>query len=191
MSRSHTRSRAPRNLRLSGWVLLASLITTRPLAAQAANPSPTPAPKAVTGQTASASAEDESQALAQAFQSASGSPQQLIKNLEDFLARFPDSPRREQVLRAIFRQALQANSGNELPITPKSCSSRALQTSKSSLHSLTSLSARATRRAASAPSDTPRGSSSGRRNPRKRRVRPGRLRIRENRRSRWHSPQAT
>ncbi len=110
MFRSHTRSRAPRNSRLSGWVLLASLITTRPLAAQAANPSATPAPKGVTGQTASASAEDESQALAQAFQSASGSPQQLIKNLEDFLARFPDSPRREQVLRAIFRQALQANS---------------------------------------------------------------------------------
>ncbi len=110
MFRSHTRSRAPRNSRLSGWVLLASLITTRPLAAQAANPSPTLAPKAVTGQTASASAEDESQALAQAFQSASGNPQQLIKNLDDFLARFPDSPRREQVLRAIFRQALQANS---------------------------------------------------------------------------------
>ena len=54
-------------------------------------------------------AEQESQFLDQAFQSAAGNPGTLIKSLEDFLVRFPQSARREQVLRLIFRQALQSN----------------------------------------------------------------------------------
>jgi len=63
-----------------------------------------PKPQAPTG-----SAEDESDALDEAISSAQRDPQALIKNLQGFLARFPQSPRREQVLRTIFREALQAN----------------------------------------------------------------------------------
>ncbi len=55
------------------------------------------------------SAQDESEALGEALQSSAGSPQALIKKLENFLALFPQTPRREQVLRTIFRQALQTN----------------------------------------------------------------------------------
>ena len=54
-------------------------------------------------------AEQESQFLDQAFKSAEGNPGELINSLEDFLVRFPQSARREQVLRLIFRQALQSN----------------------------------------------------------------------------------
>ena len=53
--------------------------------------------------------EEESLELQKALTSASGNPQTLIKNLEQFLARFPQSQRREEVLRTIFREALQAN----------------------------------------------------------------------------------
>lgn len=58
---------------------------------------------------APASTQEEGEALEQAFTSASGNPQALINNLEDFLARFPESPRREQVLRTILKEALQSN----------------------------------------------------------------------------------
>lgn len=59
---------------------------------------------------AKSSLEDqETETLEKAFDSAAGNPQALIRNLEDFLTRFPQSPRREQVLRAIFKQAMQAN----------------------------------------------------------------------------------
>jgi len=54
-------------------------------------------------------AEDESDALDEAISSAQRDPQALIKNLKSFLLKFPQSPRREQVLRTIFREALQAN----------------------------------------------------------------------------------
>lgn len=56
-----------------------------------------------------APAEDETEALDQAVNSAQSDPQALIKNLENFLIRFPQSQRREQVLRTIFKQALEAN----------------------------------------------------------------------------------
>jgi len=52
---------------------------------------------------------DEQSALDDAFRSAEGNPQILIKNLEAFLARFPHSSRREMVLRTICTYALQAN----------------------------------------------------------------------------------
>ena len=52
---------------------------------------------------------DEQSALDNAFRSAAGNPQILIKNLEAFLARFPQSSRRELVLRTICTYALQAN----------------------------------------------------------------------------------
>jgi len=47
--------------------------------------------------------------LEQAVDAAHRDPQVLIKNLENFLHRFPGSPRREQILRLIYRQAIQAN----------------------------------------------------------------------------------
>jgi thiol-disulfide isomerase/thioredoxin len=56
-----------------------------------------------------APAQEESEALDKALQVPSNDPQALIKSLEDFLARFPESRRREQVLRIIYKQALQAN----------------------------------------------------------------------------------
>lgn len=54
-------------------------------------------------------AQEESQALDRAFAVPPGNPLALIKSLEDFLARYPQSTRREQVLRTIYKQALQAN----------------------------------------------------------------------------------
>jgi thiol-disulfide isomerase/thioredoxin/cytochrome c-type biogenesis protein CcmH/NrfG len=53
--------------------------------------------------------EEESDALDEAFQASPTDPQALIKNLEEFLARFPQSARREQVLRTIYRRALESN----------------------------------------------------------------------------------
>jgi thiol-disulfide isomerase/thioredoxin len=52
---------------------------------------------------------EEQAALNDAFRSAENNPQILIKNLEDFLARFPKSSRREIVLRTICTYAMQAN----------------------------------------------------------------------------------
>jgi thiol-disulfide isomerase/thioredoxin len=52
---------------------------------------------------------DEDKALGEAFRSAENNPQALLKNLEDFLARFPKTGRRELVLRTICREAVEAN----------------------------------------------------------------------------------
>ncbi|MFB3921404.1 MAG: redoxin family protein [Terriglobia bacterium] len=54
-------------------------------------------------------AEDESRAWQKLLELSPNDPRTLIKGLEDFLARFPQSPRREQVLRTIYQQALQSN----------------------------------------------------------------------------------
>ena len=51
----------------------------------------------------------EEQYLREAFQSARGNPQALIQSLEDFLERFPQSSRREVVLRTICHEATTAN----------------------------------------------------------------------------------
>ncbi len=59
---------------------------------------------------ASQQAEDEeADALDQAFQVSPTDPQALIKSLEDFLKRFPESARREKVLRLIYRRAIESN----------------------------------------------------------------------------------
>ncbi len=55
------------------------------------------------------SAEEESRALDRGIESAQANPQALVSNLEEFLARFPDTPRREQVMGMIFHQSLAAN----------------------------------------------------------------------------------
>ncbi|MGD0228315.1 MAG: redoxin family protein [Terriglobia bacterium] len=51
----------------------------------------------------------EQSALDDAFRSAQGNPQLLIKNFEAFLVRFPQSSRREAVLRTICTYAQEAN----------------------------------------------------------------------------------
>ena len=48
-------------------------------------------------------------ALDEVFRSPSTDPEEVIRGLEAFLTRFPKSPRREQVLRTIFRRAVEAN----------------------------------------------------------------------------------
>ena len=53
--------------------------------------------------------EQESQALQDAVRSSEDNPQVLLKNLEGFLERFPESTRREQVLEFIYKTALRAN----------------------------------------------------------------------------------
>ncbi len=53
--------------------------------------------------------QEENQALTEAVRSSLGNPQALIKNLEDFLTRFPASAQRAPVLRTIYQTALQAN----------------------------------------------------------------------------------
>lgn len=71
-------------------------------------PPATPAPAQPNAQKPLPDAE-EAQVLEDAVRSAEGNPQTLIRKLEEFLARFPKSPRREQVLHSIFRQALETN----------------------------------------------------------------------------------
>ena len=57
----------------------------------------------------SSPSQEESEALEKALAVSANDPQALIKSLEEFLGRFPNSSRREQVLRTIYKQALQAN----------------------------------------------------------------------------------
>jgi len=68
-----------------------------PATAEAARQPPSPSP------------EEESQALNKALEASASDPPALIRNLEEFLARFPQSARREDVLRTIFKLALQSN----------------------------------------------------------------------------------
>ncbi len=72
--------------------------TPPPKAAPPAQAPPKPSPE-----------QAENQALTTAVRSSLGNPQALIRNLEDFLTRFPDSPQRPMVLRTIYQTAMQAN----------------------------------------------------------------------------------
>jgi thiol-disulfide isomerase/thioredoxin len=56
-----------------------------------------------------AAPDPEQTVLDDAFRSAQGNPQVLIKNFEDFLVRFPQSSRRDVVLRTICTYAEEAN----------------------------------------------------------------------------------
>ena len=89
---------ARRVFSLVSLICLAILFARVPLHAEEKKPAPRPSP-----------AQEESEALDKALQVSPNDPQALIKSLEDFLARFPESVRREQVLRTIYKQALQAN----------------------------------------------------------------------------------
>ncbi len=102
------------SFRVSALVcLLLGLALTSPLTAEDKPPAPQPAPSEKAQEpnraAASSQAEAETAALDKAFSAAPGDPQALIKNLEAFLQRYPQSARREQVLRMIYKQALQAN----------------------------------------------------------------------------------
>lgn len=99
------------------WLLLAVVSLVAVLKAQAPaaeekNPSPRPPstqPDAEKSAQNADPAEEESRALKKTFELSPNDPQALIKGLEDFLARFPQSARRGQILRTIYAQALQAN----------------------------------------------------------------------------------
>lgn len=97
---------------LCAAILLGSPGSRRAACAQQ-NPKPAPPAEGAAPKPASSPAPpnslDESQALIGAIAAAQGNPQTLIKNLEDFLARFPSSPHRDQVLRTILTEALQDN----------------------------------------------------------------------------------
>lgn len=54
-------------------------------------------------------AETESDALQKALSAPPTDPQALLNNLEGFLTKFPKSEQREQVLRSIFKLAMQSN----------------------------------------------------------------------------------
>jgi thiol-disulfide isomerase/thioredoxin len=58
---------------------------------------------------AQTSSDAEMDALDEVFRSPSTDPEEVIRGLEAFLSKFPKSPRREQVLRTIFRRAVEAN----------------------------------------------------------------------------------
>ena len=93
-------------------VLLCLLMLVCPRAVHAAQqpaakPRPTPAPS--TAPQKESPDQQEQQALQEAFRAAQGNPQALVRSLEDFLIRFPKSQRRDQVLRLIYKQAMQAN----------------------------------------------------------------------------------
>lgn len=90
---------------------LVTFVNLIPLASGEQNASKaTPeSPAQIPNKPAPSTARDETRPLEDAFSSAAGNPQALIKNLQNFLAQFPESPRREQVLRAILQQAVQSN----------------------------------------------------------------------------------
>ncbi len=95
----------------AAWSLATLLTPTLASAGQNA-PASAPRPPALGAKKpapASPTADEEAQALAEAIESASGNPQALIKNLEDFLVRFPNTARRQPVLQTILKQALEAN----------------------------------------------------------------------------------
>jgi thiol-disulfide isomerase/thioredoxin/cytochrome c-type biogenesis protein CcmH/NrfG len=93
--------------RLASALVMAVIMTAPsvaladPSGADEKKPAAKPAPRSA--------AEEESDALDEAFQASPTDPQALIMNLEGFLARFPQSARREQVLRTIYRRALESN----------------------------------------------------------------------------------
>jgi len=89
------------------FMLMLGAISLEPVHAAAA-------PTAHPAGPAQAAAQDqqemqESQALQDAVRSAQENPQEMIKNLESFLERFPESKRREQVVEAIYKSAFRAN----------------------------------------------------------------------------------
>jgi thiol-disulfide isomerase/thioredoxin/tetratricopeptide (TPR) repeat protein len=107
------RSLAGKLLLLAILSCLAILGGSRAPAAQEEKPpakkAPSSASEASKEKQPSSPAPEESEALEKALAVSANDPQVLIKSLEGFLARFPNSSRREQVLRTIYKQALQAN----------------------------------------------------------------------------------
>jgi thiol-disulfide isomerase/thioredoxin len=94
-------------------LLLLALAMTSALTAEEKHPAQRAAPfekaQEPPGAASSSQAEAETEALNKAFSTSASDPQALIKNLEAFLEKYPKSARREQVLRTIYKQALQGN----------------------------------------------------------------------------------
>ena len=88
-----------------GFCLVANINPCTLVAAQ--SPQNAPANKSVPQ---ASSDSEEQNVIDSAFRSADGNPQALLANLEAFLTRFPQSSRRELVLRTICTYASQANS---------------------------------------------------------------------------------
>ena len=99
-------------LLLLAGVSLVTVMKAQAPAAEEKNPStkpPATQPDAEKSAQNPSPLEDESRALQKIFEWSPNDPQVLIKGLEDFLAQFPQSARRGQILRTIYSQALQAN----------------------------------------------------------------------------------
>ena len=86
------------------FVAIAVAILARPAALGAQEKAPPEDQSA-----APAASDAEMDALDEVFRTPSTDPQEVIRGLESFLERFPASTRREQVLRTIFRRAVEAN----------------------------------------------------------------------------------
>jgi thiol-disulfide isomerase/thioredoxin len=102
--------------RQAGLCLAALLAVTPAFAQQEKKPPPSassPARGKESTKPAPSPSQEESAALDEALQASPGDPQAVIKNLEEFLARYPQSARRERVLRAIYQLALESNNPRE------------------------------------------------------------------------------
>jgi thiol-disulfide isomerase/thioredoxin len=90
-----------------GLLLLLNPVSLWPIQA-AQEPAPNSARQPQTAEKPSLGVQ-ESQALQDAVRSSEDNPQALIKNLEAFLERFPESAHRAQVLEFIYKSAIRAN----------------------------------------------------------------------------------
>jgi thiol-disulfide isomerase/thioredoxin/regulator of sirC expression with transglutaminase-like and TPR domain len=90
---------------------LAALLAVTPALAQEEKPASKPAPLSDVGSPSQATTREaeESQAINKALEAGPSNPLVVIKNLEDFLERYPQSARRERVLRIIYKLAMQSN----------------------------------------------------------------------------------
>jgi thiol-disulfide isomerase/thioredoxin len=90
----------------TSWLLAVLLLAPPAAFAQESEDS---APPAEESAEVSSSADAESEALEKALSAPPTDPQALLNNLEEFLKEFPESSRREQILRSIFKLAMQSN----------------------------------------------------------------------------------
>ncbi|MGO8733198.1 MAG: redoxin family protein [Terriglobia bacterium] len=96
----------------SAAALLGLLLLLNPVSLRGAQAAQRPATDSAASPQAAAKPsleEQESQALQDAVRSSEDNPQALIKNLEGFLGRFPESAQREQILHVIYKSALRGN----------------------------------------------------------------------------------
>ena len=90
---------------------LVALPAVAPAFAEEEKPASKAGPLSDVGKPSPAAAREaeESQAINKALEAGPSNPLEVIKNLDDFLERYPDSARRERVLRLIYKLATQSN----------------------------------------------------------------------------------